>query len=311
MKKRSLLGLAAIGGAAILLRRVRLREDLEWHDVVKPGSVATIDGYPVHYVDQGAGPAILLIHGFGGQTFSFRKIIPALTADHRVIAVDLKGYGYSARDATQDLSHTAQVRMLDALLQRLGIDRTVVVGHSMGGAVAMRFATTHPEKTAALVLLASASGEERHGRRMPPLPPALLRPLLPYLAGIAATRLLEASFYDHANLTDEVREEYLRPAHIKGSMDGLLKMMRDAANDAPFDHARITMPVLLLNGAHDRVVPLSTAIAVRERIPHARLVVIERAAHLPMEDQPDETVRAIRDFLAEAVGSTRAAAPSS
>jgi pimeloyl-ACP methyl ester carboxylesterase len=120
------------------------------------------------------------------------------------------------------------------------------------------------------------------------------------LAGFAANRLLDASFYDTSHLTDDLRQEYLRPARLKGSMDGLLRMVRDARSDAEVDLSRITMPVLLLFAAHDRVAPLAMAQQLRQRIPHARLTVIERAAHLLLEERPDECNRAIADFLREA-----------
>jgi 2-hydroxymuconate-semialdehyde hydrolase len=307
MKKLLLLivgGLAA--GAVLLARKVAIREDLEWADVPKPGRVVDIDGYGVHYVEQGAGPAIVLIHGFGGHTYHFRNIMPLLARDHRVGALDLKGYGYSQRDAHAGLSFTDQVVMVRKLMQRLGIDRAVIVGHSMGGAVARRFAATYPEATEALVLMASVTGEEHLPRRMPAAP--LIKPLVPLGAGLMAGRILKASYYDPSCVTPEVREEFLRPARLRGSMDGIFQSMRDRASDAPVDDARITMPVLLLYGAHDGVVPLSAAQRIRERLPHARLVVVERASHQLYDERPEECARIVEEFLREA--KSAAGAPS-
>jgi pimeloyl-ACP methyl ester carboxylesterase len=307
MKKRNtILALGGLAAAFTLLRRRSLHEDLEWDDLEKTGHIVDIDGYGVHVVDQGEGPAMLLIHGFGGQTFQYRHQIPHFAREYRVIAVDLKGFGYSERDASTRLSHTDQVAMLRTLLDRLGVERVTIVGHSMGGAVAQRFAATYPAMVDALVLAASMPADRRLRRGM--APGFLLRPALPLLAPVAASRLLSAGFYDPANLTDEVREEYLRPARIKGSLDGLMRMMQDARSDPPVELARITMPVLLLFGAHDRVAPLAMAQQIRERIPHARLTVIERAAHLLLEERPDECNTAIADFLREAAIAPGAAA---
>ncbi len=307
MNKRTMLvlGAAAVAGAAVL-RRAGLREDLDWDMVEKPGRLIDIDGYRVHYVEQGSGPAILLVHGFGGQTANFAQLMPLLADRHRVIAVDLKGFGYSERDAHAGLSHGDQVVMLKRLLGALGVERTVLLGHSMGGAVAQRFAATNPEMVESLVLMASVAGDERYVRRMPP--PALLRPILPLLASLVAGRLLTASFHDPSLLTPELREEYVRPAHIRGSREGLLAMMRDSREDPPIDRSTITMPVLLLFAAHDRAVPLRVAQRLRELIPHARLVVIDRAAHLPMVERPEECAAAIRDFLREPAGAAGSAA---
>ena len=297
MRRNILLGLGALAVGGWLLRdRVTLRENIHWRDIDKPGGVIEVNGYGVHYTDQGHGQPILLIHGFGGHTYSYRHLIPLFATDYRVIAVDLKGYGYSERDANQDLSRTAQVEMLRVFLGRLAVDHAIVVGHSMGGGIAQRFAATYPEKVDALVLAASVTGEERIARRAPV---GLLRPALPLLAKLTASRLLHLGYYDPSMVTDDVRAEYLRPASIEGSMDGLLKAMRDGASDPPIADERITMPVLLLNGAHDRVVPLHAAQRICERIPHARLVVIEQAAHLLLEERPQECADAIRSFLQE------------
>lgn len=299
MKKRTVFAVGGMAAIAALIRRGGLSEDLTWEEVPKPGRIVDIDAYGVHYVEQGSGPTMLLIHGFGGQTHQYRHQIAYFARTHRVIAVDLKGFGYSERDINTGLSHTDQVVMLRALLEKLDVDRATVVGHSMGGAVAQRFAATHPELVDALVLAASMPADRRFrggGRSMPAF---LLRPILPVLARFAASRLLKASFYDPANLTDEIAEEYIRPARLKGSMDGLLKMMKDASGDPAVDMTRLTMPTLLLFGSDDPVAPLSMAQQLRERIPHARLTVIDRSAHLLLEERPDDCNRAIGDFLGE------------
>ena len=146
---------AAVAGGALLMRKAGIHEDLDWESVDRPGQLIDIDGYKVHYLDQGAGPAVVLIHGFGGHTYSYRHLIPVFARDHRVITIDLKGYGYSERNAHAGLSLTAQVSMLKSLLEKLGIAHATFVGHSMGGGVVQRFAVTHPEAVDALVLVAS------------------------------------------------------------------------------------------------------------------------------------------------------------
>jgi pimeloyl-ACP methyl ester carboxylesterase len=303
MERRGFVIMSALAGtgaalaAAVAARRSALREDLDWETVDKPGRLVEVDGYRVHVVEAGSGPAIVLVHGFGGHTVSWRRLMPLLARDHRVIAVDLKGFGYSERRADIGLSHGDQARMLRGLLDALGIERAVFVGHSMGGAVVQRFAAIYPERASALVLAASVAGDERYRRAVPP--GAVLRPLLPVLAGLAARRLFAMSFYDRSHATPELFEEYLRPARIRGSMDGLLRMMRDTAGDGAIDHARISQPVLLLYGTDDRVVPVGVGQRLRERLPQARLVTVDRAAHLLVDERAEDCERAIRDFLRE------------
>jgi pimeloyl-ACP methyl ester carboxylesterase len=308
MKLRMVIAVGAVtAGATLLLRKVGLREDLEWETVQKPGSLIDIDGYRVHYVDVGAGPSIVLIHGFGGQTYSYRHLMPMIARDHRVIAVDLKGFGYSERDAQTDLTHAGQVAMLKSLLDKLEIDHATFVGHSMGGGVVQRFAAAHPEMTDALVLAASVSTDDRVGQRV--MPPAfVVKPMVPLIQRLVSSRMLRASYYDPAKLTDDVRDEYMRPLRIRGSVDGFMAMMRAATNPAPVDLARITQPVLILSAAHDRLVPLAVGQRIRERIPQARMVVVDKAGHMLLEEQPEDCARAILDFLRESKAGVAVAA---
>jgi pimeloyl-ACP methyl ester carboxylesterase len=289
----------ALAAGFALLRRTELREDVDWSEVEVPGRLIDINGYRVHVLDEGSGPSIVLIHGFGGHTYSFRYLIPRLARDHRVVAVDLKGYGYSERDAGAGLSRTDQVIMLRDLFKHLEITRAVVVGHSMGGMIAQRFAAEFPGLVQALVLVATARGNGRGG---PPafvvqLPPRLLRPMLPVVSGMAARRILELSFYDRRALTPEVEAEYLRPARIRGSMDGLLASIRDRTRDEPIDLTAVRQPVLVLVGEADRIIPRTASEELQQAFPQARIAVIERAGHLLLEERPDACFEAISEFL--------------
>jgi pimeloyl-ACP methyl ester carboxylesterase len=133
--------IAAVGGAiatVVALRWLRRRrEDLDWRSARPPGEIVEVDGVPLHYIERGAGSkAAVLIHGFLGHTFSFRHLIPELANDHRVVAVDLKGFGYSSRPKKSDYSLTEQARLVTRLMDKLGIDWASVVGHSLGASVA-------------------------------------------------------------------------------------------------------------------------------------------------------------------------------
>src|SRR6476659_4957174 len=119
MKKLVLIAgvIGAAGAACVaLLRRKRIVEDLDWATVEKPGQLMDVDGYMVHYVERGRGPrTMVLVHGFGGHTYSYRELMPLLSS-WRLIAVDLKGYGYSERDASTGLMASDQVAMLRGML---------------------------------------------------------------------------------------------------------------------------------------------------------------------------------------------------
>jgi hypothetical protein len=108
---------------------VRRSENLDLADVPKPGNTIALHGVSIHYVDRGQGPPLVLIHGLGGSICNFRYNIPVLSQHLRVVALDLKGLGYSERPATGDYSLTAQARLVGELMDRLGIPRAAVLGH--------------------------------------------------------------------------------------------------------------------------------------------------------------------------------------
>lgn len=295
------IALAAIVVAVIAIWRFLLgrREELDWHDVSKPGRLIEVDGETLHYIDEGSGPAIVLIHGFGGHTYSYRSLIPDLARDHRVVALDLLGFGYSQRISGADHSHEAQASRVVRLMDSLGIAAASLVGHSMGGEIAMRVAASNPRRVDRLVLAASVSGD-----RIPALPPTpLMRPFLRALSRLFGKRMLRRSFYDPSRVTEEVWQAYHRPATIRGSMDGLYKIMKDTRHDPPVQYSRITAPVLLMSAEHERIIPIWMSRRLREHFPSAEHVVISDAGHVLIEECPDESIAVLRRFLASELES--------
>lgn len=287
------LGLLAAAGSALTLRWLfRSDETIEWEEAPRAGKIARVNGVAIHYIDRGQGPAVVLIHGFGGHTFSYRRNIPALSKHHRVIAVDLMGFGYSERPKEGDYSLSAQARLVLGLMDELGIDSASVVGHSMGGEVAMRVAAAAPERVQNLVLVASVSGD-----RFPTLPPTpIIKPFMPFLSRLTARFLLKRGFYDRTKLTDEVREGYRGPRRVRGFMDGIYQLMRDARHDPPIAYDRITQPTLIL-WARGEKLPGSMLTRLRNHLPSAEVRYIEEAGHLLLEEQPDALNREILRFI--------------
>jgi pimeloyl-ACP methyl ester carboxylesterase len=284
---------------------VRRCENLDLADVPKPGNVICLDGVGIHYVDRGQGPPLVLIHGLGGSICNFRYNIPALSQHLRVVALDLKGFGYSERPAAGDYSPTAQALLVGELMDRLGIPRAAVLGHSMGGAIALRLAATWPEKVDRLILVGSAPP----GRMVPrfaasPSLPSFLR--LGTALVLHQPRLreivLRQGFYDPAFLSPEMLAEFRRIARIRGSTNAIASLLSDAAREEPIDLSRVSQPVLLLWGRHDRLTGLRLARWLADQIPDARLQVIERARHMVLEERAEEANEAILSFLS--VGST-------
>jgi 2-hydroxymuconate-semialdehyde hydrolase len=296
--------IAAVGGAlagAVTLRWLRRpREDINWRDAKPPGQIVTIDGVPLHYIERGSGPAVLLIHGFGGHTYTYRYLIPELAKDRRAVAVDLKGSGYSGRPTKGDYSLGEQARLVARLMDTLGIDRASVIGHSLGGEVAMRIAGRWPERVDRLVLAASVSGD-----RIPTLPVTpLIRPFLWFFSRLFGRWLFRRMYYDKRKATRGVLENYRRPLRIKGTNNAVYQTLRDGRREKPVDSRSIKQRVLILWPSHERILPGRTLDRLRKRFPHAEVVTIDRAGHLLLEEQPEASNAAIGRFLAGTPTST-------
>ena len=319
------LRFAAIGGAAIVglsayaRHSVRRFEDLEPESAGAPGTFIDVEGVRVHYVEAGRGEPVVLIHGLNASTFSFRYMIPDLAQHFRVVALDLKGFGYSERPAEGDFSLTAQAKLVEQTMARLGIERAAVIGHSMGGAVAMHLATLFPERVDKLVLVNSATDRElRRGLRLAPL----IRPLLPAIAFLTFHRRgfrrfeLQSGIHDPSYLTPEILDEYIRWSRMKGHLRGLGSFLVDRRSDGPLRPEAISAPTLVLWGEHDRWLPPESGEELARLIPNAQLDLVPSSGHMPMEEQPDYSARALIAFLraaepAEAPQRQPAAQPES
>jgi pimeloyl-ACP methyl ester carboxylesterase len=279
---------------------VERHEDVDVADVPKPGSTVRLEGVAIHYMDRGQGRPIVLIHGLGGSMYNFRYNIPVLAERLRVVPVDLKGFGYSERPPASDYSLTAQARLVGELMDRLDISRAAVLGHSMGGAIALRLAISYPEKVDRVILVGSAPPNGMVPRFAASLP---VRCLLRLAAAMVLhqprlrERVLRQGFYDPAFLTPEMVAEFSQLARIRGSADAAASLLSDAARDGPIDLSQVRQPVLLLWGEGDRWTNLGLARWLADRLPDARLQVIERARHMVMEERAKEANNAILAFL--------------
>lgn len=292
--------LGLVGLSAYAWYAVRRFEDLDPESAGAPGAFLETEGVRIHYVEAGRGEPVLLIHGLNASTFSFRYTIPELAQHYRVVAIDLKGFGYSERPHGGDFSQTAQAALVERFMERLGIERAAVIGHSMGGAVAMRLALNYSERVSRLVLVDSADDREmRLGAR----PATYLRHFLPLAALFTLHRpafrrlSLRSAVHDPAHLTPEVVEGYFRPSRMKGHLRGLGLLFAHHGRDELLEPERISQPTLILWGEHDRWLPPERGQDLARRIPGARLLPVRSAGHMPLEEQPESCNRAVLEFL--------------
>lgn len=262
----------------------------------------TVGGLRLRYVRRGQGPPLLLLHGIASSLYSWSEVLPALAADHDVVALDLPGFGGS--DAPPDLGFEALPGAVLGLIDRLGLERVSLCGNSLGGAVAVAVAARDPERVAKLVLIDSAGFNLAQQDRPPLLRrlAALPAPLLEALpVRRALTRLaLRQVFFDPRRVTDERVEEYVTPMLRPGAVGAFLSLLRSAGTDAAAfasELGRVRAPALILWGAEDRWIPVSQADRFVAGLPGSRLVVLKGCGHLPQEERPAETVALVHSFL--------------
>lgn len=265
----------------------------------------TIGGHRIRYVRAGAGPAVVLVHGFGSSLYTWKDVIPALAVAHDVVALDLPGFGQS--DQPADLSFEDFPRAVLGLMDRLGIERAALVGNSMGGATVAVVAAEHPHRVSALVLV-DAAGFNLGPSERPRMVSVAMSRAGALLARLPGKRLVvEASlrqvFHDAAHVTPERVSEYLAAARRPGTFPAIRSLGTSTGDrQAVVAQAlpRVQAPTLVVWGDDDRWIPIAHADRFVAAIPGARKVVIPACGHVPQEEKPGEVSRLLLDFLATA-----------
>lgn len=256
------------------------------------------------------GPAVVLLHGFGGSTFSWRLTLPELAAaGYRGVALDLRGFGLSDKDGRADHGHAAQARFVAAAMDQLAIDRATVVGHSMGGNVAAHLALAAPDRVHALILVDAATGPASGGGaggqlasfllRIPPIHQAARHVVRSAATPERVTDILRSAYLEPDRVaTPDVVAAYLVPQRLADWDLALLAIVRDGADNALGDRiAGIGAPTLVIWGDQDPWVPVSTGEAIVATMPTSAWAVIPNSGHLPFEEQPAAFMAALLAFL--------------
>lgn len=244
-----------------------------------------------------AGPAVVLVHGFGGSTWSWRATAPALAAaGFRVVMLDLVGFGLTPRAWRLSTTHEAQAERVLGVMDALGIDRATLVGHSMGGSVVAWLAARHPSRLDGVVLVDAAAGPAAGGGGSP-LGALLELPNIRRIGQLALRLILtdeqlaaalRSAYADPSRLTTATLAGYTAPLRVADWDLGLLAVVRDGganALDRPIGEV-LRMPTLVVWGREDPWIPLASGEALRAALPAAAWAVIDDAGHLPMEEQP-------------------------
>lgn len=268
------------------------------------GSFVSGSGVRTHYIKEGSGDTVIVfIHGFGGSTYSWRKNMAALAQTYTVVSVDVRGFGYTSRDPASEYSPRGYATHVSTFLDILGIRRPIIVGHSLGGEVAIRIALQRPEDIAGLVLIDSAGLPSDRSFTVPPVPQPLQTTLIRFATSKRAVRAgLERAFYDPSLVDGEMIAAYRDPLDVEKAEEMLWRMTRTMAPQLNRSEiAQISVPTLIIWGKEDRLIPLQKGEELAALIKGSRLVVLDRAGHMPQEERADDVDHLI-DSLASLAG---------
>jgi pimeloyl-ACP methyl ester carboxylesterase len=263
-----------------------------------------LHGHTVAFRMAGEGPVLLLVHGIAGTNAVWENAFEELATDHVVIAPDLPGHGESGASAG-DYSLGAMAATLRDLLLALGHERATVIGHSLGGGVAMQFSYLFPEYTERLVLISSGGlgRSVNPALRLAALPGAELVTAQLGRAARLADRLLPSGARPGGRVAVELGRSVaaLADSQTRGAFHATLRAVVGPDGQRVFAGDRLylarEMPTLIIWGEHDPIIPVGHGHRAHAAMPGSRFVVLEGAGHFPPLEDPRGVIEAIRDFI--------------
>jgi pimeloyl-ACP methyl ester carboxylesterase len=261
----------------------------------------------LYYYEEGKGPPLLLIHGFGASTYTWRHVAPELAKSYRVIAVDLKGFGQSDKPFDGRYSVYDQAELLAQLIEDKDLRDLTLVGHSLGGGVALLLALEANQRLdgriTRLVLLDSIA----YPQNIPVFFRLLDVPLVSQLGvrmvpPLVQTRVaLQIAYFDDSKIDPEEIELYAAPLKTAAGKHAIIHSARQIVPEDIAElserYKTIELPTLILWCDHDRIVPLEVGIKLRRTLPNSTLRLIEDCGHMPQEEQPASTLALIKGFI--------------
>lgn len=318
-KKRLLWPLGALFAIAAIFLALRTPDTDHDAMIAKYGNSGGITsfargpaGQSIHYRDQGCRtcPVMVLLHGSNASLHTWEPLVELLGQDYRVVTLDLPGHGLTGATPDGDYSTDGMMAAVDVVAAQLELDRFIIGGNSMGGAVSWRYALAQPERVDALLLLNASGMPPRAGEKAPAsnIGFRIMRyGVGRWLAGQITPRSLvksslEQSVSNRAIVTDAAVDRYWELLRFPGNRQATAKRATLPREPAMADRiGEITAPTLVLFGAEDRIINPSAAQTFGERIKGAKVVLLPGIGHLPMEEAPEDTANAIADFLVQAL----------
>jgi pimeloyl-ACP methyl ester carboxylesterase len=290
-------------GASLLLIVPALAESVEnaRAEVSDPCSKTIL-----HCESHGSGDPIIALHGLGGTLYSWHKIKGEFP-NHQLILLDIKGAGDSPKPHDKNYSIRDQADLILKFIRDNDLKNLTLMGNSYGGALslflAIELCKEKPSRLASLILLDSGGDDKDLPSHLTLLRTPLVGWLGLHLLSVRASirRVLRDSYYDPKKITDEQIDAYTKPIAAPGGRYALLQTARQAIpkdiKEIMKQYKTITVPTLIIWGLDDRIIPLRTGKMLHGEIGGSTLELVVDCGHVPQEEQPEETMRYIKQFF--------------
>ena len=265
-------------------------------------------GLRVHYRDEGNpdGRVLVLIHGSNASLHTWEKWVEILGEEYRVISLDLPGHGLTGNNPSGKYDNASYVSVVDRLLTKLNVKKAVIGGNSMGGGVTWMYTLAHPEKIEAM-LLVDSSGQPYAKSGDTPLGFRLMRmPVLKEAARFIAPRSIfqssvKTSMSVQSKIDDKLVDRYWELNRYPGNREATIQRFSNPNSMQPGTKAKlvsIKVPVLIVWGAQDNLIPVSSAKWFADAMSQAKLIIYPDVGHIPMEEIPERSAGDVKAWLA-------------
>ena len=266
-----------------------------------PGKFIPVNSQNIRYIDTGSGLPLLFLHGFGASIYSWRKNLEPIAKYHRVCAPDLPGFGYSDKPLDADYSIDAYADFVVQFMDRLHIPRAILVGHSLGGGIALLTSLKYPSRVLALILLDAEAYPIKPPLMLTVAKLPLVRSVVHRAIGKWVVRIsLQRSFHNPALITAPLVNEYYRPFLTENGKAAPIRVLQamdfEKLRELPGRYRSIRQKTLIIWGREDQISRTHLAHKLKKDLPNSRLRIIPKCGHLVQEEKAEAVNREIIRF---------------
>ncbi|MEI7587883.1 MAG: alpha/beta hydrolase [Chitinophagia bacterium] len=295
-----LVGFTVFGQKDIPLQKLKAKY------TTAASSFMPIMGMQVHYRSEGSNEdtlPLVLIHGTSSSLHTWDSLVNLLvaTTHKRIIRLDLPAFGLTGPNPANNYTSSYYIRFLDSFLMQLHINRCILAGNSLGGAIAWQYTVAHPNKVNQLVLIDAAGYPRKNekgslGFKIASMP--IINNLLLFITPKSLVKKsLETVFYDPSLVTEATVTRYHEILLREGNRRAALSLFQNRTIQDASPIKTITAPTLIIWGAQDQLIAVEDAYLFQKDLQNNSMVILKNVGHIPMEESPDAVAKAIKEFL--------------